>query len=295
MESEIDINLLKTMVLLCQLRSIRLVGLKLGISESAVSKQLAKLQQQLGRALFERTPKGLEPTSYTLAILPSIEQALGQIRSSLSISQFEPENYHGCICIALPTTLLDFYGSRLFKQLKAIFPNAQIRLNAWNTQTVAAIQSGTVTLGVHGLNSELQSNIYQKFMWEDEVVVAISDKYSEQYWHEISDWPFIKFLSSGWNDHRFHYLEHLQKLNIALNCLLEVDSVSVAWELLQQDKYAFFVTRQGIRPHCKLIQVPKEMEYQVKMYSSRRLIDRTSPLHNLLHSLVTNIITNKIE
>lgn len=43
MESEIDLNLLKTMVLLCQLRSIKRVGLKLGISESAVSKQLSKL------------------------------------------------------------------------------------------------------------------------------------------------------------------------------------------------------------------------------------------------------------
>lgn len=293
MESEIDLNLLKTMVLLCQLRSIKRVGLKLGISESAVSKQLSKLQQQLGRALFERTPKGLEPTSYTLSILPNIEQALGQIRSSLLISHFEPEKYYESISIALPTTLLELYGSALFKKMKTIFLNAQIRLTAWNTQTISAIQSGTVTLGIHGLNTELQSSIYQKFMWEDEVIVAISDKFSEKHWHEISDWPFIKFLSSGWNDHRFHYLEHLQNLNVKLNCLVEVDSVSVAWELLQQDRYAFFVTKQSIHPNCQLIQVPTEMEFKVKMYSSRRLIDRTSPLHNLLHTLVTDMITNK--
>ncbi|HAS6338536.1 TPA: LysR family transcriptional regulator [Vibrio vulnificus] len=290
MESDVDLNLLKTMSLLCQLKNMKLVGMRLGLSESAVSKQIARLQQQVGHVLFERTPSGLEPTTFTMSILPAVEHSLAQIKHSLSSTQFRPKSYDGIISIALPMTLLECYSVAIFQRLKVEFPKAQIRLSSWNSTTIEAIKNEEVTLGVYRLNAELSNHIYQKVMLDDEIVVVISNKHKETEWQQVSKWPFIKFLSNGWNNHKFYFLEHLNALKVPLNCYIEVDTVSVAWELLQQDKCMLFIPKLSMQPNCKVIGIPDQMEFKEQLSSYRRLIDRTNPLHTRLHQLLIEVI-----
>ncbi|GLT13816.1 LysR family transcriptional regulator [Vibrio algivorus] len=293
MERRIDLNLLQTTLLLCRLKSLKLVALKLGMTESAISKHVSKLQNQLGKTLFERTPTGLEPTAYTKAILPNIEQSLRQINQTLLQEKFQPNEYRDKLSIALPITLLELYSCDIFQLLRKDFPNAEISIVTWEMNTIDAIESGDITFGIHYSNKDVKSSIYQKPLIKDEILLVIGEQHSATTWEEVKDWPFIRFLSSGWNHHKFHYFEFLKQLNIEPSYYSEIDSVSLAWQLLQKDRCAFFTPGLSSRPHCKVIKLPDELQFPLTLSSSMRLTNRTNPLQIHLHNLFYKALQNK--
>lgn len=285
MESKIDLNLLHTVILLCKLKSLKMVGLKLGKSESAISKHISKLQAQSGQVLFERTPSGLQPTEFTLSILPKLEQALATIDQCLFQSEFIPASYTDRITLALPPTLIDLYNSDIYRTVRKEFPNAPISIKTWGVDTPTNIESGSITLGIHYLNEDLTSHIYQKVLAQDEVSLVIAEKHPESTWDEIKDWPFIKLLTSGWNDRRFPYIEKLRAIGINPTHGIEIDNMSFAWSMLQQEKCILPTPKLSLRPHCKVVNIPDEMKLSIQLSTCIRLTDRTNPLHQYLHKI----------
>jgi DNA-binding transcriptional LysR family regulator len=69
MRPTFDMDALRTMVLGTELGSFARAALRLGRSQSAVSMQLKKLEQQAGRPLFRRDGRGLVPTEAGDALL----------------------------------------------------------------------------------------------------------------------------------------------------------------------------------------------------------------------------------
>ena len=62
MRPSFDIEALRTMVLGSELGSFARAAIQLGRSQSAVSMQLKRLEEQAGHALFQRSGRGLVPT-----------------------------------------------------------------------------------------------------------------------------------------------------------------------------------------------------------------------------------------
>src|SRR4051812_1447578 len=52
---------------------------ELGVTHGAISKQIAQLEELLGRALLERTPLGVRATAEGLAYATELREALDQI------------------------------------------------------------------------------------------------------------------------------------------------------------------------------------------------------------------------
>src|SRR5271165_3562587 len=69
MKATFDMDALRTMVAGIELGSFARAATKLGRSQSAVSMQLKKLEQQAGRPLFRRNGRGLVPTEAGDALL----------------------------------------------------------------------------------------------------------------------------------------------------------------------------------------------------------------------------------
>ncbi|WP_083449874.1 LysR family transcriptional regulator [Luteipulveratus mongoliensis] len=64
-----DLVALRTFVEVCRLGSISAAAVALGYSQSAVSRQVAGLEQRLGHALLDRRPRGVRPTVHGEALL----------------------------------------------------------------------------------------------------------------------------------------------------------------------------------------------------------------------------------
>lgn len=81
---------LEVFVKLCETRHMQTVARHFGLSQPAVSSALKVLEGGCGQALFERTPRGLQPTRASQEILFPIRRALNELRhidSDLSAMQ----------------------------------------------------------------------------------------------------------------------------------------------------------------------------------------------------------------
>ena len=72
---QLDLNLLLVFDALMQEGNLTRAALRLHLSQSTVSNALARLRQQLGEELFQRTARGMTPTARALALYPPVRQA----------------------------------------------------------------------------------------------------------------------------------------------------------------------------------------------------------------------------
>ncbi|MGI9277044.1 MAG: LysR family transcriptional regulator [Endozoicomonas sp.] len=285
-----DLNLMKTLVILCEKQGIRRAGIELGITESAVSKQLSRLRKQLDDVLFERVGGRLMPTEYTRSLLPGLKQAMGLIESTLKRSDFTPENYRQAIIVAMPDPFLETFGLPVYESLQQHFPNAPLHMQSWNVKTAQHLISGEVTLGLHCLDENRSAAIYQQTVRRDKIVVAIARCHGSRIWEDVRHWPFIFQHTPGWNDERFHYLEHVKKKGMHINYQHHLDTISFALQLMNKAEVA------NIIPECtlgdELIKVPGSgaMELDIILTTNLRLTDRTNALHQYLHKLVSEVV-----
>lgn len=66
-----------------RLGSVLAAADEMGVSPGAVSQQIKKAEAQIGRPIFERTSKGLVPTSAGHKLLPVLTSARRQIADGL--------------------------------------------------------------------------------------------------------------------------------------------------------------------------------------------------------------------
>ena len=74
--ADLDIDLLRTFLALAETESFTEAGARLGATQSAVSVRLRKLEDRLGRRLFDRTPRSVTPTPFGEGFLTEARRIL---------------------------------------------------------------------------------------------------------------------------------------------------------------------------------------------------------------------------
>jgi DNA-binding transcriptional LysR family regulator len=82
MMESLNLRHLRSVVAILRLGSISAAAEAVSISQPAITQGLAKLEAQLGIALFDRLPDGMQPTEAAGLLAPRIDSALGHIGNS---------------------------------------------------------------------------------------------------------------------------------------------------------------------------------------------------------------------
>src|SRR5260221_11900156 len=77
-----DLSLLRIFDTLVEERSVTRAGIRLGLTQSAVSHSLNRLRYELKDELFVRGPDGMQPTPRALEISPRLRKALAQLQQA---------------------------------------------------------------------------------------------------------------------------------------------------------------------------------------------------------------------
>ncbi|GAA6118669.1 LysR substrate-binding domain-containing protein [Acidovorax sp. FG27] len=124
--SRVDLNLLKVFEALYEEGGAGRAGVRLHLTQSAVSAALARLRVLYADHLFERTGRGLRPTPRALELRPLIAQALDDCRQSLAASA----QLSGQASRTLRLGLSDDYevaiGGRLIQLVAAHMPGLRL-------------------------------------------------------------------------------------------------------------------------------------------------------------------------
>jgi len=109
-------------------RSITLAAGELGVTQAAVSRQIAALEAELGQLLFHRRHRAIEPTETCLALTASLATSFTAIRQSVELAR----SRGGDTIVTIGTTLA-FSTLWLMPRLRAFrdaVPMAQVRMVA---------------------------------------------------------------------------------------------------------------------------------------------------------------------
>lgn len=291
MKSQLDLNLLKVLPLLDKHRQLKPVAKELGKTESAVSKHLAKLREQLGDQLFVRGAFEFEPTEYTVNLLPKISAGLSLIGEAVQHEEFDPATYEKTISIALPSLAQYLVGKELLLDLLATFPRAKILITTWSDTSINDILDDNIDLGVQYFNEELTKTIYQNHLGKYKAAIVCSNKYADRSLEEKLSMSYILMEMKGWRDKVQIGRRALESNGLEINKIATVDNITCLFDVLEEMECATLlpaVRQITSRTQCQTTVLPEELqlEHPPSVVANYKLVNLGNPLHGILADMI---------
>lgn len=90
--NRVHLNGLRAIETVGRLGNLRLAADELGVTVGAVSQQVRNAEAQLGRTLFRRLPKGLEPTAIGETVLARLTGGFGELSAAVALAERRDEH-----------------------------------------------------------------------------------------------------------------------------------------------------------------------------------------------------------
>ncbi|MBY5948250.1 LysR family transcriptional regulator [Photobacterium rosenbergii] len=143
LSANLDLNLLKTLLVIYQEQNLRKASERLFVTQPAVSHALQKLRLHFGDELFTKTRTGLTPTPYAKQLCEALAPALNGLYQAVNTNQeFDPQQITGRIRIALAPQFIYALGSKLYLTVHQQAPNCQIEVFTWSETTFSELLNG---------------------------------------------------------------------------------------------------------------------------------------------------------
>ncbi|MFA0011889.1 LysR family transcriptional regulator [Vibrio lentus] len=203
--SQLDLNLLKVLRVLIEVKNTRKASELLHISQPAVSRALSRLRDYFEDELFVRTAHGLAPTSKALEIGARLPTALDNLMFAIEgDDEFDPAQINEKVSIAINGFLAQWLAPKLIKSIVNAAPNIELHITNWEANTPSQITQGNIDIGVNYFPLNLSKQLVQQKMGTDSFVVvtrknhplAAKDITAE---HFIT-YPIASQLIPSWNE-----------------------------------------------------------------------------------------------
>ncbi len=162
----LDLNLLRVFDEVMAERNLTRAAHNLAMTQPAVSNALKRLRETLGDDLVRRSGYGVEPTAAALALWPTVRDALGLLRESLSPGGFMPGSAHNAFVIAMADATAAKIVPGLVNILQNEAPGANLRVLPLTTRDPRELlESGSADLAIGhfpGVLAELNATHLQE-------------------------------------------------------------------------------------------------------------------------------------
>ncbi len=202
--SSIDLNLLRTFLVISQELNTRKAAERLFVSQPAISQSLRKLRDQLGDELFVKAPNGLKATPFAEELARKITPYLNGLSATINQSQvFDPSQLSVTLKIAVAPIVLSCLSSSLFQHLAEVAPHCTLELLAWKDTSIASIQSDELMLGI-SINHQVMQNVLCEPLVDLEARIIVRKQHPIQTEtvspHEMEPYPIASIINPGWNE-----------------------------------------------------------------------------------------------
>ena len=173
---QLDLNLLLVFDALMQEQNLSQAAERLHLSQSTVSNALARLRQQLGEPLFQRTARGMVPTPQAHALYGPVRQALQLLRTGLGPQQ----SIDLAADLSFRVSMND-YGQAVFlpqllARMQALAPHLVLSVQPDDADTlVKRLKTGELDLAIDYLPLNDADLRYQPLLEEELAVIARTD------------------------------------------------------------------------------------------------------------------------
>ncbi|MED4352877.1 LysR family transcriptional regulator [Schinkia azotoformans] len=171
---------------------------QLAISQPALSRSIAKLEDELGVKLFNRKGRNIYLNRYGEMFLKRVEQAIKQIEIGTQeiLQDIHPES--GTINLAFLPSLGMSFVPDILSTYRSEFPNVKFLLHQTSNQEIfSQVKSGKVDLALFSLLEDDEDLIWEPLMTEELFLIVSKNhwlaEYDEVDLKMIENEPFISF------------------------------------------------------------------------------------------------------
>jgi len=160
--SKLDLNLLKVLEILLQELNVTAAAKRLNLTQSAVSKHLARLRDMFADPLFERTAQGLKATPRALELAPQLRQIIQQLEQLTRSAAFEPAKSQRQFNIHLLDTAYSLTFPYFMPSLLKQAPAVRLKTKTWNKSSLDELLKCEIDLGIACREWDTRSPIHMK-------------------------------------------------------------------------------------------------------------------------------------
>lgn len=168
----IDLNLLKLFDALLKEGSVTGAGARLGLSQPAASRGLARLRRLMNDRILVRTANGWELTQRALALSASVTKLLDDARAIVAPSEFHPSTASGQFTVATADHLALLLIPELVAKLASLAPGIDLVMPATAGDNVDLIAQGSADLAI-GSFEGLPARFYNRRLYDEDYVCVV--------------------------------------------------------------------------------------------------------------------------
>lgn len=294
---DLDLNLLKILEAIVETKNTHSAADKLGISQTSVSRGMAKLRETFGDQLFIRKAHGVEPSELAEKLAEASQEMFNPIIKVVeSYQDFDPIKFEGEITIGLNIFILELYGDGIFTALRERLPNAKFNMTYWQDQTLPGMLNGEVDYMLQLEGVPLPQDIYQHKLKEVQLCLIARKDHpvlsKSSAWEDIQQLPVTRILIDGINTKRSPIEELFLAKGFKVNMALTTHSLSVLVnKLTNSDAFSFgssYMTQGNAELSCyPLPTLPKELRH-IQINGGYLQSKRGFPLNQLLQQIMTS-------
>ena len=295
--SKVDLNLLISLQVLIEERSVSRAAERLFITQPAMSKTLTRLRALFNDALFTRSSHGMQPTPRALELASALGGIIGDISQLLSEPGFDPRSASAEITIALTEHVGLRLLPRLISQLSKQAPLLSIRVITRIENQLEALAQGTLDFAIQIEQTHYPADYRVERLGGSPLAILVRDDHPltgmEMSQQSLSKFPLIKLYTSTQEQFEFQQSKGAT-LNVPEHPLatVEISHLLTALELLRQSDYcmpapAYILQQEGATAGITGIHLRDESDPDIHyaLVTHKRTLN--SPLHNWLWELIT--------
>ncbi|WP_162048597.1 LysR family transcriptional regulator [Vibrio taketomensis] len=192
-----DIDLLRTFCQLAEDKNFRVASQHLYITQSALTKKIQRLEENLNVALFDRGRHGAELTPMGKVLLPEAKRVLKGFESFQRLASFVAEGTSGHLNIGFGISSFHEAPNYIAK-FKQEFPNVHVTLNDYPShKLVEELRLGQLQLGFDRLPVEAPLKAIPLF--SDRLAIAIHEEEKinlDNLWASLSHYNYLGLSQS---------------------------------------------------------------------------------------------------
>ncbi|MHA6915808.1 LysR family transcriptional regulator [Ralstonia pseudosolanacearum] len=166
----LDLNLLELFESIWRTRNLTATGERLGLSQPAVSRGLARLRETYGDELFVRHRRGVEPTAFAQTLAEPVSAALAIVRRTIEKPSFSAAEDARRFRVALSDIGERYFLPRLAAWLADHAPQVSIdTVSASREELLTGLASGEIDLAV-GFLPGLGKQVHEKRLFQEKFV-----------------------------------------------------------------------------------------------------------------------------
>ncbi|HEY1608546.1 MAG TPA: LysR substrate-binding domain-containing protein [Paraburkholderia sp.] len=225
-----DMRQLKYFVQIVESGSLSKASRQLFIAQPALSQQMARLEDEVGKPLLVRSSRGVKPTDNGEALYHHARFILRQLDQAVSVARQEHANVSGRVSLGMAPTTVCALGLPLIKHVTAKYPGIVVNvIEAMSGHLEHMTRLGELDLAIL-FNATAALDLSMESLLEEELFLIlprdsklVAQQREEITLHEVAKLPLI-LPSTGHGLRRRISLE-FERANLQVDAVAEIDSL----------------------------------------------------------------------